>query len=84
MLIFMICATRTNVIYTLIFLSLFLVFILLTSGYWKLGEGNMGAGDRCVKVSLKSYSSNLGPADMLDHTNSNFSALGGWGFVVCR
>lgn len=44
----------------------------------------MGAGDRCVKVSLKSYSSNLGPADMLDHTNSNFSALGGWGFVVCR
>lgn len=49
MLIFMICATRTNVIYTLIFLSLFLVFILLTSGYWKLGEGNMGAGDRCVK-----------------------------------
>jgi hypothetical protein len=37
MLIFMICATRTNVIYTLIFLSLFLVFILLTSAYWKLG-----------------------------------------------
>jgi succinate-acetate transporter protein len=31
MLIFMICATRTNMVYTLIFLSLLLVFLLLSS-----------------------------------------------------
>lgn len=50
MLIFMICATRTNVVYTLIFLSLLLVFLLLTGAYWDLGEGNTVAGERCVKV----------------------------------
>lgn len=49
MLIFMICATRINVVYTLIFLSLLLVFLLLSSAYWELGQGNAAAGDRCVK-----------------------------------
>ncbi|KAJ5134975.1 hypothetical protein N7526_006340 [Penicillium atrosanguineum] len=49
MLIFMICATRTNIVYTLIFLTLFLVFILLTSAYWKLSEGDSIAGNSCVK-----------------------------------
>lgn len=51
MLIFMICATRTNVVYTLIFLSLLLVFILLSSAYWRLGLGDAAVGNRCVIVS---------------------------------
>ncbi|KAL4926779.1 transcriptional activator of ethanol catabolism AlcS [Aspergillus undulatus] len=49
MLVFLICATRTNVVYTLIFLSLLLVFLLLSAGYWRLGEGDAVVGDRCVK-----------------------------------
>ncbi|KAJ5510002.1 hypothetical protein N7453_002105 [Penicillium expansum] len=49
MLIFMICATRINVVYTLIFLCLLLVFLLLSSAYWVLGQGNAATGDRCVK-----------------------------------
>ncbi|KAL5332116.1 GPR1/FUN34/yaaH family-domain-containing protein [Aspergillus crustosus] len=49
MLIFLICATRTNAVYMLIFLSLFLVFLLLTAGYWSLGQSNAVVGDRCVK-----------------------------------
>ncbi|KAL4865212.1 hypothetical protein BDV12DRAFT_200334 [Aspergillus spectabilis] len=49
MLIFLISATRTNIVYTLIFLSLLLVFLLLSSGYWTLGQGNAVVGDRCVK-----------------------------------
>jgi hypothetical protein len=52
MFIFMICATRTNVVYTLIFLSLLLVFLLLSSAYWQLGQGNAAIGDRCVKVNI--------------------------------
>ena len=54
MLIFMICATRTNIVYTLIFLSLLVVFLLLSSAYWLLGKGNAATGDRCVKVITKS------------------------------
>jgi len=49
MLIFMVCATRTNLVYTLIFLSLLLVFLLLSSAYWTLGEGSAAVGARCVK-----------------------------------
>ncbi|EAA64313.1 hypothetical protein AN8981.2 [Aspergillus nidulans FGSC A4] len=49
MLIFLLCATRTNVVYTLIFLSLLLVFLLLSAGYWRLGEGDAAVGDRCIK-----------------------------------
>lgn len=52
MLIFMICATRINVVYTLIFLNLLLVFLLLSAAYWQLGQGNAAIGDRCVKVSI--------------------------------
>lgn len=52
MLIFMICATRTNVVYTLIFLSLLLVFLLLSSAYWLLGEGSAAISVRCVTVSI--------------------------------
>ncbi|KAJ5970511.1 uncharacterized protein N7479_000429 [Penicillium vulpinum] len=49
MLIFFICSTRINVVYTLIFLTLFVVFLLLTSAYWELGQGNLASGGRCVK-----------------------------------
>jgi len=49
MLIFMICATRTNVVYTAIFLTLLVVFLLLSSAYWLLAEGNVSAGNKCVK-----------------------------------
>jgi len=49
MLIFMICATRTNIVYTLIFLTLLVVFLLLSSAYWLLAEGNSAGGSRCVK-----------------------------------
>lgn len=52
MLIFMICATRTNIVYTLIFLTLLVVFLLLSSAYWLLGEENVAAGNKCVKVSV--------------------------------
>ncbi|KUL87763.1 hypothetical protein ZTR_03161 [Talaromyces verruculosus] len=48
MLIFMICATRTNIVYTLIFLSLIVVFLLLTAGYWQSAEGNTATGGRCI------------------------------------
>jgi succinate-acetate transporter protein len=52
MLIFMICATRTNIVYTLIFLTLLVVFLLLSSAYWLLAEGSLSAGNKCVKVSI--------------------------------
>ena len=52
MLIFMICATRINVVYTLIFLSLLMVFLMLSAAYWELGQGNAVVGNRCVKVSI--------------------------------
>ncbi|KAJ5154701.1 uncharacterized protein N7500_010140, partial [Penicillium coprophilum] len=48
-LIFMFCATRINLVYTLIFLSLPIVFLLLSSAYWLLGEGSAATRDRCVK-----------------------------------
>ncbi|OJI96280.1 hypothetical protein ASPVEDRAFT_48517 [Aspergillus versicolor CBS 583.65] len=48
MLIFMVCALRTNVVYTLIFLSLLMVFLMLSAGYWRLGEGESDVGNRCV------------------------------------
>jgi len=64
MLIFMICATRTNVVYTFIFLSLLLVFLLLTAAYWQLGQGNVTVGNRCVKVSILALG--LSQKDALD------------------
>lgn len=52
MFIFMICATRTNVVLTLIFMSLLMVFIMLTAAYWRLGLGDAVVGNRCVVVSI--------------------------------
>merc|ERR1712113_1098433 len=48
MFIFMICSSRTNVVFMLIFLSLFLVFVLLSAAYWRLGLGDAVTGNRCV------------------------------------
>lgn len=53
MLIFMVCATRTNIVYTLIFLALLIVFILLSAAYWTIAAGNTAVGNRCVKVNIK-------------------------------
>lgn len=53
MFIFMICSTRTNIVFTLIFLSLFLVFVLLSAAYWRLGLGDAVTGNRCVVVSIQ-------------------------------
>lgn len=75
MLIFMICATRTNIVYTLIFLSLLVVFLLLSSAYWSLAGGKTTSGNRCVKV-------NIAPCLYLDkihevNANSTFLAFRG-------
>lgn len=63
MLIFMICATRINVVYVLIFLSLLLVFLLLSSAYWVLGQGDAATGNRCVKVSINPCHNRLSIVD---------------------
>ncbi|OQE14105.1 hypothetical protein PENSTE_c039G04297 [Penicillium steckii] len=46
MLIYTICATRTNLIYVCIFTSLILVFSLLAAAYWQLGQENEVLGNR--------------------------------------
>lgn len=53
MFIFMICATRTNMVLTLIFLALFMVFVLLSAAYWRLGLGDALTGNRLVVVSVQ-------------------------------
>lgn len=52
MLIFTVCATRTNVALVLVFLSLFMVFVMLSAAYWRLGLGDSVVGNRCVVVSI--------------------------------
>jgi succinate-acetate transporter protein len=52
MVIYTICATRTNLPLFLIFLSLILVFSLLAAVYWKLGAGDEVMGNRLTVVSL--------------------------------
>lgn len=80
MLIFLVCATRTNIIYTLIFLSLLLVFLLLSSAYWQLGDGNGGLGDRCIKVHIHSYIIHPLPREML----IPFRFSGSGSLALCR
>ncbi|KAJ5343838.1 GPR1/FUN34/YaaH-class plasma membrane protein [Penicillium brevicompactum] len=46
MLIYALCATRTNAVYVAIFTSLILVFTLLAAAYWKLGKEDAVAGNR--------------------------------------
>jgi succinate-acetate transporter protein len=52
MVIYTVCATRTNLPLFLIFLSLILVFSLLAAVYWKLGAGDEVMGNRLTVVSL--------------------------------
>ncbi|KAJ5594826.1 GPR1/FUN34/YaaH-class plasma membrane protein [Penicillium hispanicum] len=46
MLIYTICATRINVLFVLIFMSLIVVFCLLAAAYWNLGAGDEVMGNR--------------------------------------
>ncbi|RMZ41071.1 protein alcS [Aspergillus flavus] len=46
--IYMICATRTNLVYVLIFAALILVFVCLAAAYWRLADGDTVVGNRLV------------------------------------
>ncbi|KAK6823095.1 Protein alcS [Aspergillus parasiticus] len=46
--IYMICATRTNLVYVLIFAALILVFVCLAAAYWRLADGDVGVGSRLI------------------------------------
>ncbi|KAJ5771435.1 uncharacterized protein N7511_003486 [Penicillium nucicola] len=46
MLIYTLCATRTNLVYVILFADLVVVFSLLAAAYWKLGRGDASAGER--------------------------------------
>lgn len=51
MVIYMICATRTNAVYLVIFFSLVVFFALVAGAFWHLGVGNLNIGNRLVVVS---------------------------------
>jgi hypothetical protein len=55
MLIYAICATRTNAIFVAIFTSLILVFSLLAASYWKVGMGDVVVANRLTVVSFIHY-----------------------------
>ncbi|BDD57441.1 hypothetical protein MAP00_002805 [Monascus purpureus] len=48
MIIFLICATRTNAVFVLIFAALTMVFLLLTGAYWRLAVADSLVGNRLV------------------------------------
>ncbi|RJE20006.1 hypothetical protein PHISCL_07653 [Aspergillus sclerotialis] len=48
MLVYMICATRTNVVYVTIFFSLVVFFCLAAAAYWRMGVGDKITGERLV------------------------------------
>jgi uncharacterized membrane protein len=50
MLIFLICATRTNALYVAIFTTLTLVFVFLAGAYWRLAVADALVGNRLVVV----------------------------------
>lgn len=52
--IYAICATRTNAVFFTVFLSLIVVFSLLTGSFWRLALGDTVVGMRLYKVSLVS------------------------------
>ena len=39
-LIYLVCALRTNIVFVVIFLGLFLTFVFLAGSYWQLANGN--------------------------------------------
>ncbi|KAE8349875.1 GPR1/FUN34/yaaH family-domain-containing protein [Aspergillus coremiiformis] len=46
--IYLICATRTNLVYVLIFAALTLVFVFLAAAYWRLADADAVVGNRLV------------------------------------
>lgn len=72
MVIYMICATRTNLVYVTIFFSLIVFFCLAAASFWRMGVGDMVTGERLVVVSL------VLPYTSLDHLilTFGFSTLG--------
>lgn len=48
MIIFLICATRTNAVFVFIFAALTMVFLLLTGAYWRLAVADSLVGNRLV------------------------------------
>lgn len=49
--IYMISATRINAVFVAIFLTLVMVFTLLSAAYWRLGLGDAVGGNRLLVVS---------------------------------
>lgn len=52
MVIYTICATRINLLFFIIFLSLIVTFSLLAAAYWKIGTGDEVMGNHLTVVSL--------------------------------
>lgn len=52
MLLYAVCATRTNIVYVILFTSLIVVFSLLAAAYWHLGKGDLAGGQRLTVVRL--------------------------------
>lgn len=52
MLIYTVCATRTNIVFVLIFACLIFVFSLLAAAYWRLGLEDEVTGNRLTVVCL--------------------------------
>jgi hypothetical protein len=52
MLIFLICATRINAVYVVIFATLTLVFVFLSAAYWRLAVADALVGNRLIVVCL--------------------------------
>ena len=48
-LIYLVCAVRTNIVFVVIFLGLFMVFALLTGSYWQHAQG---AADLANKLQV--------------------------------
>ncbi|KAE8168704.1 GPR1/FUN34/YaaH-class plasma membrane protein [Aspergillus tamarii] len=46
--IYMVCATRTNAVYVLIFAALIVVFVCLAAAYWRLADGDAIIGNRLI------------------------------------
>jgi hypothetical protein len=75
MVIYTICASRINLPFFIIFLSLIIVFSLLAAAYWKLGAGDEVMGNRLSVVSPH-------PPN-LHEKNLTLHASGRWRCLIC-
>jgi uncharacterized protein len=48
--IYAICALRTNLVFFAVFITLIFVFSLLSAAYWRLGMGDLAAGHKLTIV----------------------------------